>query len=146
VSLEEGHNFLTDGRIITYVRFTIGEPALEKIRFVTLGQEDADDDFGGQFVVRPVEGHSGNGVASKSRAGLFIQPRSGRPSLVSESLPLLHQCNIRRVPALWRKTAMPPQKRQAGIPVALRNRNGGFDEGWPGSECNSGEIRRKVLV
>ena len=99
VSLKEGRNFLTDGRIIAYVRLALGEPALEKIRFVTLGQEDADDDFGGQFVVGSVEGNSGNGVASKPRAGLFIQPRSGGPFLVAESLPFLHQCNIRRVPA-----------------------------------------------
>ncbi len=97
VSLEERQNLLTDGRVIAYVRLVLGEPALERIRFVTLGQEDADDDFGGQLVAGPVEGHSGNGVASKPTAELFVQPRSRGPSLVAEPFPFLHQCNIRRV-------------------------------------------------
>lgn len=97
MSLEEGLNLLTDGAVVANVHFALGEPALEKIRRVTFGQENADDDFGGQFVVGSVEGRSGNGIASKPGAELPIQPQSSGPSLFARSLPFLHQCNIRRV-------------------------------------------------
>lgn len=106
VSLEERQNLLTDGRVIAYVRLALGEPALENIRFVPLGQEDADNDLGGQLVIGPVEGHNGNWVASKPGAGLFAQPRSGGPCLVAEPFPFLHQCNIRPVPTGCRKSAI----------------------------------------
>ena len=97
VSLEKAQNLLSDKGIVANVHFTLGEPALEKIRLVTFGQENADDDFGGQFVVGSVESRRGNGIASKSRAELPVQPRSSGSSLLGRSL-LLHQCNIRRVP------------------------------------------------
>lgn len=54
VGLEEGHDVLADGGIMAHIQATIGEPALQKIRFVILGEDNADGDFGGQLVGRPV--------------------------------------------------------------------------------------------
>jgi hypothetical protein len=56
VGLEEGHDLLTDGGMMAHIDVAIGEPALEKIRFVILGEDNAGGDFGGQLVGRPIEG------------------------------------------------------------------------------------------
>jgi hypothetical protein len=41
---------------MAHIEVAIGEPALEKIRFVILGEDNAGGDFGGQLVGRPIEG------------------------------------------------------------------------------------------
>ena len=93
--LEEGQNLLTDGEIVTYIQVALGEPAVENIRLVTFSEDHANDDFGGQFVVRSVEGYGGNGVAAKRRVRVRTQPRLGKWSILAESLPSLHQSNMR---------------------------------------------------
>jgi hypothetical protein len=45
VSAEEGQHPLTDGRVAADIKFTIGKPALEKIRLVIFGENDANRDF-----------------------------------------------------------------------------------------------------
>jgi hypothetical protein len=103
VRLDEGQNLLTDGGIMTHVQIALREPALESIRLVTFSEDNADGNLAGQFVVGPVEGHGGDGVAAKSRAEFRVQPRSGGRSLLAESLPSLHQGNIRRASPNCRK-------------------------------------------
>lgn len=90
MSLEEGQNLLTDGRITAHVQVTIGDPALEKIGLVIFSEENAHDDLAGELVVGSVEGNGSNGVAAKDGVEFFAQPRlSGRP-LVAESSSSLH--------------------------------------------------------
>jgi hypothetical protein len=105
VRLEEGQNLLTDGEIMAYVQVALGEPAVENVRLVIFRENHANGDFGGQFVVRSVEGYGGNGVAAKSRAKVRAQPRLDEWSLLAESLPSLHQSNIRPRFAKLSKTA-----------------------------------------
>jgi hypothetical protein len=74
VVLEEGHDLLADGGIMAHTQAAIGEPALQKIRFVILGEDNADGDFGGQLVGRPIEGDRSDGVAVKTALGLLGEP------------------------------------------------------------------------
>jgi hypothetical protein len=106
VRLEEGKDLLTNGAIVAYIQVALGEPAVENIRIVTFSQDDADDDLGSQFVVGSVEGHGSNRVAAKSRPEVRVQPRLGQRSLLTESPPSFHQCNILRASRLCPKTSM----------------------------------------
>ena len=103
VRLEEGQNLLTNGGIMAHVQIALGEPGLENIRLVTFSEDNADGNLGGQFVVGSIEGHGGDGVAAKSRPEFRVQPRACGRSLLAESLPSLHQCNIRRASPNCRK-------------------------------------------
>jgi hypothetical protein len=69
VRLEEGHDLLADSGITTHIQLAIGKPALEKIRFVIVGKNDADGDFGSHFVGRAIEGQNCNGVTLKRLTG-----------------------------------------------------------------------------
>jgi len=102
VRLEECQNLLTNGGVVAYIQVALGEPAFENIRVVIVRQDHANDDLGGQFIVGSVKGHGGNRVAAKSRAEVCVQPRSGGRTLLAESLPSLHQCNIRPFAKLWK--------------------------------------------
>jgi hypothetical protein len=95
VRLEKGQNLLTNGGIITHVQIALREPALENIRLVTFSEDYTDGNLGGQLVVGSVEDNGGDGVTAKSRAEFPVQPRSCGRSVLAESLPSLHQCNIR---------------------------------------------------
>ena len=105
VRLEEGQNLFTDGEIMAYVYVALGEPAVESVRLVSFSENHTHDDFGGQFVVRSVEGYCGNRVAAKSRAKVRAQPRLGEWSLLAESLLSFHKRNIRLRFAKVSKTA-----------------------------------------
>jgi len=74
VGLEEGHDLLADGGIMAHIQAAIGEPALQEIRFVILGGDNADGDFGGQLVVRPIEGDRSDGIAVKTALGFLGEP------------------------------------------------------------------------
>jgi hypothetical protein len=87
-------------------RTSLARLAVESIRLVTFSQDDAVDDLGSQFVVGSVEGHGSNRVAAKSRPEVRVQPRLGQRSLLAESLPSFHQCNILRASRLCSKTSM----------------------------------------
>jgi hypothetical protein len=56
MGLEEGDDLLADGGIMAHVQTAVGEPALQTIRLVILGKDNAGGDFGGQLVGRPIEG------------------------------------------------------------------------------------------
>jgi hypothetical protein len=74
VGLEEGHDLLADGGIMAHIQAAIGEPALQEIRFVILGGDNADGDFGGQLVGRPIEGDRSDGIAVKTALGFLGEP------------------------------------------------------------------------
>ena len=90
MSLEEGQNLLTDGKITAHVQVTIGDPALEKIGLVIFSEENAHDDLACQLVVGSVEGNGSNGVAAKDGVDFLAQPRLGGRPLVAESSSSLH--------------------------------------------------------
>lgn len=92
VGLEEGHDLLADDGIMAHIQAAIGEPALQKIRFVILGEDNGDGDFGGQFVGRPMEGDRSDGIAVKAALGLLGEPG---PKWLS-SLPHSHGVNALR--------------------------------------------------
>jgi hypothetical protein len=98
VRLEELQNLLTNGGVVAHIQVALGEPSFENIRVVTVSQDHANDDLGSQFIVGSVKGNGGNRVAAKSRAEVCVQPRSGGRTSIAESLPSLHQCNIRPSP------------------------------------------------
>ena len=45
MGLEKGHDVLADDGIMAHIQATIGESALQKIRFVILGEDNADGDL-----------------------------------------------------------------------------------------------------
>ena len=95
VSLEEGQNLLTDGRITAYVEVALGEPALEKIGIIIFSEDNAHDDLSGQLVIWSVEGNGSDGVATKARAKFLVQSRLGGLFVAGFS-PSLHREMIRR--------------------------------------------------
>jgi hypothetical protein len=86
VGLEEGHDLLAEGGIMAHIQAAIGELALQEIRFVILGGDNADGDFGGQLVGRPIEGDRSDGIAVKTALGFLGEPG---PKWLS-SLPQSH--------------------------------------------------------
>ena len=116
VRLDECQNLLTNGGVVAYIQIALGEPAFENIRVVIVRQDHANDDLGSQFIVGSVEGHGGNRVATKSGAGVCVQPRSRGRTLLAESLPSLHQCNIRLFAKLS-KTAISSEHQPAATSI-----------------------------
>ena len=92
VGLEEGHYLLADGGIMAHIQAAIGEPALQNVRFVILGEDNADGDFGGQLVGRPIEGDRSDGIAVKTVLGFLGEPG---PKWLS-SLPHSHGASALR--------------------------------------------------
>jgi hypothetical protein len=48
-------------------------PALQNVRFVILGEDNADGDVGGQLVGRPIEGDRSDGIAVKTALGSLAE-------------------------------------------------------------------------
>ena len=120
VRLEECQNLLTNGGVVAYIQVALGEPAFENIRVVIVRQNHANDDLGSQFIVGSVEGHGGNRIATKSGAKVCVEPRSGGRTLLAESLPSLHQCNIRPFAKLSR-TAISSEHQPAATSIVKLN-------------------------
>jgi hypothetical protein len=79
---EKVTDFLTDDEVVADVIAT-GEPAFEQIGFVAFIRDDRDSNLCSQIRSRPVEGDSGDRVASESAPDSLRQPGAG-------TLDLLH--------------------------------------------------------